>query len=270
MCSVPLVAARLVRDERGAGLIRVHTHEPRPSRENGLQVVRPGRSRRAIAKQGTASGRSRPALERVRTLRSCEPWPTLPPRSRPGVHRLGNAIVNCYLIEDGNRMTLVDGGFPGFRAQLDELPALARTNVSAIAAVILTHAHSDHVGMSEGVRRDARALRCTCTRPTRRWPAPARSHKREGSLLPYLWRPAIWRAARDRCSRSARRARRRSREVTTFTDGDLDVPGPPAGDPHARPLPRPRRVPPARPRGADRGRRAVLLQPADAAPAAPS
>src|SRR3954451_12879327 len=35
-----------------------------------------------------------------------------PTQVAPGVHRLGNALINCYLIEDGNRMTLVDGGLP--------------------------------------------------------------------------------------------------------------------------------------------------------------
>src|SRR3954449_944106 len=77
-----------------------------------------------------------------------------PTQVAPGVHRLGNAIVNCYLIEDGNRMTLVDGGFPGVRAQLNEYLRSRGRSVGDIDAVILTHAHSDHVGMVEGIRTD--------------------------------------------------------------------------------------------------------------------
>src|SRR3954447_9384166 len=37
----------------------------------------------------------------------------MPSEVAPGVHRLGNAYVNCYLIEDGNHLTLVDAGVPG-------------------------------------------------------------------------------------------------------------------------------------------------------------
>ena len=50
---------------------------------------------------------------------------------------------------------------------------------------------------------------------------------------------------------------------TTFTDGDLDVPGRPRIIPTPGHSPGHVCLPPARPRRADRGRRAVHLQPAD-------
>src|SRR3954451_7936247 len=109
----------------------------------------------------------------------------------PGVHRLGNAFVNYYLIEDGNRLTLVDGGLPGFRGQLDAYLRSRGRSVSAIDAVILPHAHSDHVGIAEGVRVDAPA-------PVYVHEADAdmartgKVHKRDGSMLPYLRRGATW------------------------------------------------------------------------------
>src|SRR3954452_11136810 len=80
-----------------------------------------------------------------------------PTQVAPGVHRLGNALVNCYLIEDGNDLTLVDGGLPGFRPQLNEYLRSRGRSVTDIDAVILTHAHADHLGMVEGVRLDAPA-----------------------------------------------------------------------------------------------------------------
>jgi glyoxylase-like metal-dependent hydrolase (beta-lactamase superfamily II) len=148
-----------------------------------------------------------------------------PTQLAPGVHRLGNDIVNCYLIEDGNRMTLVDGGFPGFRGQLDEYLRSRGTNVSAIDAVILTHAHSDHVGMSESVRRDAGAPVFVHAEDAE-MARTGKIHKREGSLAPYVWRPAVWRmfvvAGRLGAARTPKIT-----EVTPFTDGDLDVPGRP-------------------------------------------
>jgi glyoxylase-like metal-dependent hydrolase (beta-lactamase superfamily II) len=143
----------------------------------------------------------------------------------PGVHRLGNDIVNCYLIEDGNRMTLVDGGFPGFRAQLDEYLRSRGTSVAAIDAVILTHAHSDHVGMAESVRRDAGApvyVHAADAEMAR----TGKIHRREGSLVPYLWRPAVWRLFLVGGRLGAMRTPNVS-VLTPFTDGDLDVPGRP-------------------------------------------
>ncbi len=185
-----------------------------------------------------------------------------PTQVAPGVHRLGNALVNCYLIEDGNRMTLVDGGLPGFRPQLDAYLRSRGRSVSDIDAVILTHAHSDHVGMVEAVRerRAGHGLRARGRRahgPHRQGPparrlacSPTCAGRRSGS-----------------CSTSAPATapcgRRTSSEVTTFTRRRPRRPRPPADRPHAGPLPRPRRVPPARPRRADRGRRALHLQPAD-------
>ena len=142
--------------------------------------------------------------------------PDAPTQVAPGVHRLGNALVNCYLLEDGNRMTLVDGGLPGFRAQLDEYLRSRGRSVGDIDAVILTHAHSDHVGMVEGVRTDA--------------PAPVHVHakrRRDGagrarSTSATARCSRTWSAPRPGGSSSsaaatAPPARRTSSEVTTFT-----------------------------------------------------
>ncbi|WP_418605392.1 MBL fold metallo-hydrolase [Georgenia sp. SUBG003] len=66
-----------------------------------------------------------------------------------GVHRLEHAYVNCYLIEDDDgRLTVVDAGLPAFwpllGAALRELGRRPRD----IAALVLTHAHFDHVGVA--------------------------------------------------------------------------------------------------------------------------
>jgi glyoxylase-like metal-dependent hydrolase (beta-lactamase superfamily II) len=151
--------------------------------------------------------------------------PDAPYQLAPGLHRLGNAYVNCYLIEDGNRMTLVDGGFPGFRAQLDDYLRSRGSSITAIDAVILTHAHSDHVGMAESVRRDA-GVPVYVHEADAEMARTGKAHKREGSMLPYLLRPApyklLWSGARNGGAKPTKIA-----EVTTFTEGDLDVPGRP-------------------------------------------
>lgn len=148
-----------------------------------------------------------------------------PTQVAPGVHRLGNALVNCYLIEDGNRMTLVDAGLPGFRPQLVEYLHSRGSSLAAIDAVILTHAHSDHVGMAELVRADAPAV-VHVHEADAEMARTGKAHPREGRTLPYLRYPAAWRLFLV----SGRLGGARTPDVeavTTFTDGDLDVPGRP-------------------------------------------
>ena len=192
----------------------------------------------------------------------CEAPRRCPTQLAPGVHRLGNALVNCYLIEDGNRMTLVDGGFPGFRGAAGRVPALAREQRRRDRRGDPHARHSDHVGMAEGVRRDAGVPVLRPRGRRRAWRARGKQHKREGSLLAQLWRPPLWKllvaGAREGGAEDAE-GHARSRRSPTATStcpaarGSIPTPGP---------LPRPRRVPPARPRGTDRRRRAVQLQPA--------
>ena len=70
-----------------------------------------------------------------------------------GVHRLGHAYVNCYLVEGtSGDLTLVDAGLPGVWPMLGQaLRALGRTPLD-LRAVVLTHAHFDHVGVAGRVR----------------------------------------------------------------------------------------------------------------------
>lgn len=142
----------------------------------------------------------------------------------PGIHRLGNEIVNYYLVEADGGLVLVDAGVAGFHDQLVEfLRSRART-VAEIDAVLLTHAHPDHVGVAEAVRRagvpvhvheaDAGQART------------GKSHPHDGNMLPYFRHRATWRligmAARNGGLKTTKVA-----EVTTFGEGELDLPGRP-------------------------------------------
>ena len=69
-----------------------------------------------------------------------------------GVHRIEDAFTNWYLIEADGRLTIVDAGVPSSWASLqDALRALGRS-LDDIDAVVLTHAHFDHVGFAERAR----------------------------------------------------------------------------------------------------------------------
>jgi glyoxylase-like metal-dependent hydrolase (beta-lactamase superfamily II) len=143
----------------------------------------------------------------------------------PGVHRVGNAYINCYLIEDGNQLTLVDAGVKGFRGVLEEHLRSRGRRVADIAAVILTHGHPDHVGMAEGLRVDAPApvhVHQADAEMTR----TGKVHALEGTMLAYVHHPAMWRLLAMGARTGAFRTPK-VKAVTTFTDGDLDVPGRP-------------------------------------------
>src|SRR4051812_26443369 len=72
----------------------------------------------------------------------------------PGVHRIEDAYTNWYLLEDGDRLTVVDAGVPtSWDSFTDALRELGR-DPGAVEAVVLTHAHFDHVGFAERARRE--------------------------------------------------------------------------------------------------------------------
>jgi glyoxylase-like metal-dependent hydrolase (beta-lactamase superfamily II) len=143
-----------------------------------------------------------------------------------GVHRFGTRFVNWYVVEEGDRVTLVDAGLPAYWKQLDPaLESLGRTRED-VEAVVLTHSHSDHTGFAENLREsngtrvlihDSDAELARSGRPTRP----------ERSPLPYLRRPAALRFVAHLASNGIAKPIR-IRDLATFRDGEvLDVPGHP-------------------------------------------
>jgi glyoxylase-like metal-dependent hydrolase (beta-lactamase superfamily II) len=145
----------------------------------------------------------------------------------PGVLRLGDEIVNFYLLEDGSALTLVDAGLPTHRQQLEAVLRQAGHSLTDIEAVVLTHAHGDHVGIADGVRRDA-GVRVHVSEGDAEMARTGKAHKRDGSVLPYLRHPAAWKLF-VKFARSGGRPPK-IEEVTTFPSQsglELDVPGRP-------------------------------------------
>src|SRR4051812_23289013 len=106
----------------------------------------------------------------------------------PGVQRLGSSRVNFYLVEEEGRYTVVDAGLPGYFGQV---PA-AVGELSDVAAVVLTHAHADHIGIAERLRSEAQA-RVHVHEADAQLARTGKMPSTEGSFLPLLIRPTAWR-----------------------------------------------------------------------------
>lgn len=75
----------------------------------------------------------------------------------PGVHRLGDAVVNFYLLENEDGLVLVDAGLPGHYGQLKQAVAGLGWGLDDIKAVLITHGHPDHTGLAERIRKETGA-----------------------------------------------------------------------------------------------------------------
>src|SRR4051794_14003541 len=151
---------------------------------------------------------------------------TLTQNVAEGIHRIEDAFTNWYIVEDAGRLTIVDAGVP---TSWDSLQNALRTlgrKPSDIDAVVLTHAHFDHVGFAERARSELGV--------------PVYVHENDAPLAGHPWR---YDHERDRflyfttqiqaMPIVATFLRHRAfwpppvKQVTRYTDGTLPVPGSP-------------------------------------------
>jgi len=70
-----------------------------------------------------------------------------------GVHRVADGLVNWYVVEDEGRLALFDTGWPRSWATIEgALRGLGRS-AADVEAIVLTHAHPDHMGAAERARQ---------------------------------------------------------------------------------------------------------------------
>lgn len=141
----------------------------------------------------------------------------------PRIHRVGDEIINSYLVEDGGEVTIVDAGAPAYWASLpDALAALGRT-LQDVRVVLLTHGHSDHIGFAQRASESGIPVRvheADAALARQEVPNPSRGY---GSVKPLPLLRFLVYGVRHGLLRIPK-----LRHVATFGDGaTLDVPGAP-------------------------------------------
>ena len=147
----------------------------------------------------------------------------MPQRLSEGVVRLGSSLVNWYLVADGGSVVVVDAGLPRQRPQLEEGLRLLGRAPSDVAAVLLTHGHSDHIGAAESIRTDL-GVPVHVHRADEELTTTRKQGKREASLVPYLRYAQTWKLL---AAFAAAGVPPKVGEVRTFDEGELDLPGRP-------------------------------------------
>ena len=146
----------------------------------------------------------------------------------PGIRRFHSRFVNWYLLEEDERLAAVDAGLPpDWNELVAALAGLGRTPRD-LTAVLLTHAHVDHLGFAERARREAGATVYAHEAELDLVQQRLRIAPSERSPLRYLGYPATRRAMYSLLRTGAFRGKP-VREVTTVRHGETlaDVPGRP-------------------------------------------
>ncbi|MFF9088369.1 MBL fold metallo-hydrolase [Streptomyces sp. NPDC014991] len=108
-----------------------------------------------------------------------------------GTYLVHGHHTNWVILKDGDAVTLVDTGYPGDRQGLLESLARVGSSPEAVAAVLITHAHNDHLGSAEH-------LRTTYGTPVRLHPAEVPHARRDflqqatiADVVRNAWRPGV-------------------------------------------------------------------------------
>lgn len=142
------------------------------------------------------------------------------------VYRLGNRYVNWYLVDSTEGLLIIDTGLAGQWPQLPQAVAQLGKRLTDISYILLTHAHPDHLGTAERIRRESEApvwihqRDAAAATTSQAGPPPAR-------LLLNVWRPAVMKMVATMMRQKAMQAQPVG-VVRPFSDAEtLAIPGAP-------------------------------------------
>ncbi|MFF3936855.1 MBL fold metallo-hydrolase [Streptomyces phaeofaciens] len=145
-----------------------------------------------------------------------------------GTYLVHGSHTNWVILTDGDAVTLIDTGYPGDRQQVLDSLASVGASPEAVTAVLITHAHNDHLGSAEH-------LRATYGTPVYLHEAEVPHARREflqqvsvPEVLRNAWRPGVvpWMLHVLR-SGGTEQHPVAAPEAFPVTDGPLDLPGRP-------------------------------------------
>ncbi|MFI8490973.1 MBL fold metallo-hydrolase [Streptomyces rubrogriseus] len=144
-----------------------------------------------------------------------------------GTYLVHGGNTNWVILTDGDTVTLVDTGYPGDRRALLESLAAVGSSPEAVAAVLITHAHNDHLGSAE-------YLRATHGTPVLLHEAEVPHARRDylqqvsvGTVLRNAWRPGVLPWMRHVLRTGGTEQHPVTAPAAFPADGALDLPGRP-------------------------------------------
>ncbi len=141
-----------------------------------------------------------------------------------GVHRLGSDFVGMYVLADGGKLTVIDAATPRSWPAFTRFLAEMGWGLVDVEAVLVTHAHPDHLGIAEELRVEAGCP--VKIHPSDVAVATGRDRWRPEWRLP-IWRPMVLRTLLQGAVEGVLSTPPVT-EISTFADGErLDLPGRP-------------------------------------------
>lgn len=135
--------------------------------------------------------------------------------------------VNFVLIVDGDEVTVVDSGYPRDRNLVEASVREIGRSLADVAAMLLTHAHVDHIGSAEWMRQDLGVPIHCHTDEAAQARGELEQRISEQAILVRLWRPGVLTFMLNVVAKGGLNPTHVT-EVSTFSDGaQLDVPGQP-------------------------------------------